>query len=546
MKIVAAVFADFVETFLGGPSQLLTRLGSRSIIEHTLSRLLRVAGVDGRCLFVQPRDEAVARQTVANLGLSDAIDVLALDNGTRARRELIRCGRKWNLDCWRGSPLGTTWFDEFIEAPNVGRVLDHCDCEGVLCLDGHQPLLDAEIATAMIAQQRENDAEARFVFTQAPPGLAGILLRRDVTRELLERQIPIGILLSYRPEMPQMDPINKAVCCRVPAEVAQTPARLTGDTQRSRELLELALAELGAECSASDVCTWLAGSEHDRAGRLPLEVDLELTTDDPLPETTLRPRGSRVPRRRLDDLDAVSRLAEQLAAYDDRLLVLGGHGDPLLHPAFADVCRRVRTAGICALGVATTLVELSDPALQAMLATVDLVEVQLDADSAETYRSVHGVDAYARVLANVERIQEQRQARMNARPVVACSLTRCSRTLAEVEAFFAKWIRATGWAVIRGYNEYCGRLAANTVLGTTPPVRGPCRRLASRMTLLADGQAVLCEQDVGGEAALGSWITEGLEALWRGAKLAEVREAHSTLSLGGYPLCERCGEWHRP
>lgn len=546
MKIVAAVFADFSETFVGGESQLMTRIGSRSVVEHTLRRLLLVEGLERRCLFVRPRDEHAARGVVARLGVDSEIDVLTLDDGARPRRQLFRCGRKWNLECWRGSPLGTTWFDEYVEPMAVGRVLDHYQCEGVLCLDGHQPVLDAGIATAMLAHQRENDAEARLVFTQAPPGLAGIILRREVTRELLEHQYPVGLLLSYRPETPQTDPITKATCLRIPAEVAQTTGRLTADTRRSRELLGQAWADLGEDCNADALCNWLRADGRDQAGDLPAEVELELTTDDPLPETTLRPRGRRVPRRQLDHLGAVDKIAQQLAAYDDRRLVLGGHGDPLLHPDFPDICRRVRAAGVGGLGVETTLVELSDAALGALTGCVDLVEVRLDANSAATYREVHNADAFERVLGNIERIQAARRAQQNPRPLVVCSLTRCAATLGELEAFFDRWVRTTGWAVIRGYNEYCGRLPPDSVLGTTPPVRGPCRRLSTRMMLLSDGRAVLCSQDVEGKTVLGSWQSEALGDLWCGAVLRRARQARGRLALDDYPMCARCGEWSRP
>ena len=547
MDIVAAVFADFTETFLGGPSQLLARLGSRSVLAHTLTRLGRVVGLERRCLVVQPRDEPAATAVVRELGLTESIDVLALDDGARPRRRLLRCGRKWNLEGWRGSPLGTTWFDEYVEPLYVGRVLDHYRCEGVLCLDGHQAVLDVGIASEMAAHQRRNDAEARFVFTQAPPGLAGIILRRDVTRELLEQQYPVGLLVSYRPEIAQTDPITKETCLRVDSEVSQTTTRLTADTLRSRELLAEALEELGEDCDARALCAWVGRDGHDRAGDLPVEVELEVTTDDPLPETTLRPRGERVPPRRLEDLDAVSRLAEQLAVYDDRLLVLGGHGDPLLHPEFPEICRRIRAAGVCGLGVVTTLVELPKATLDALMETgVDLLEVQLDANSAATYRAVHNADALARVIENVERVQQARRARQNPHPVVACSLTRCAATLAELEAFFEQWLKATGWAIIHGYNDYAGLLPADSVLTMRPPLRGPCRRLGTRMMLLADGRAVLCSQDVKGEASLGSWISERLADLWRGDAVRTAREAHSRLMLDNHPLCSRCGEWFRP
>lgn len=547
MSCVAAVFADFAETFLGSESRLLAPLGSRGVLEHTLLRLMRVAGPRKRCLVVQPRDEATARSVVRKLELVGDVDVLALDDGRRLRRALIRSGRKWNLEGWRGTPPGSTWFDEYVEPLNVGRVLDHYRSESVLCLDGHQAAFDVGIATQMITYARERLDEARFVFTQAPPGLAGVILRRDVTRELLELQYPVGLLLSYRPEIPKSDPITAPVCYRVPADVAQTPTRLTADTRRACELLAQAFTDLGEDCDAQALCAWVRADGHDRAGPLPVEVELELTTDDPLPDTTLRPRGSRVPHRQLDDLGAVASLARQLAAYDDRLLVLGGHGDPLRHPQFPEVCRHVRAAGVCGLGVTTTLVDLADAAFDALFDhAVDILEVTLDANSATTYAAVHQADRFEQVLANIERIQAARRDRQSAQPLVVPSLTRCAATLAELEPGFERWIRATGWAVIRGYNDYCGVLPSDTVLAMDPPIRGPCRRLHSRIMLLADGRAALCAQDTAGASAIGSWVSQPLAELWRGGGLHGARRAQSELALDDYPLCGGCREWFRP
>ena len=547
MNVVAAVFADFVETFLGGPSHLRTELGGQTIIGRTLLRLMRVDGLSGRCLFVRQRDQAIAESMLQKLDLADSIDVLPLDNGNRRRRALLGTARKWNMEAWRGSPLGTTWFDEYVEPLCVAQVLDHYDCEGVLCLDGHQPLLDVDIAMSMLDRYREYAGEENMVFTQAPPGLAGIILGRDSTRQLLAQDIPVGLLLSYRPELARIDPINQPACVHIDPTVAQTAMRLTADTRRSRELLSAALAELGDEPTTTALCDWYRQPGHDRAGSLPVEVELELTTADPLPQTKLRPRGERVPPRQLADYAAVSHLATELARYDDRFIILGGHGDPLAHPRFPEICQQIQAAGVCGLAVVTPLVELSDENLQALLThKVDLVQVRLDAHNPQTYRQIHGEDSFEQVRANIERIEQLRRERLQAQPIMICSLVRCAATIQEIESFYDYWIREIGWAAIEGFNDYCGTLPADSLLPAEPPIRRPCLRLDQRMMLLADGSAVLCSQDYRGEWKVGYWATDGLADIWMGKALSQARAAHSQLNLAVYPVCQRCREWFRP
>jgi hypothetical protein len=567
MNIVAAVFADFEHTFLGGPSQLRARLGSRSVIGHTLARLNRIGGLTRRCLFVRGVHAEAAHQALAEAQLAGAYDVLAIDSGVRPRRQLIRAARKWGLRSWRGTLLGTTWSDEFIEPLCVAQVLDHYDAEGVLCIDGHQAALDPGIANAMLQHQTQHAEEAHFTFTAAPPGLAGVLLRRQTVRNLLGQNLPLGILLAYRPEMPQGDPLTRPVCCPIDGLMAQTQARVMPDTRRATELLTHAMADLGEDCSAEQLCAWLRRTENGPAGDLPIEIELELTTADSLPETTLRPRGRRVPQRQLSDFAAVDRLARELTAYDDRLVFLGGHGDPLLHPEFAQVCRIFRQAGVCGLGAATALCDLPDRTLEALFEhQVDILQVRLDANSAETFRQVHGADLFDRVIANIERLEQARRDRVRAQPIIVCSLIRSARTLGDLEAFYDRWIKATGTAVIEGYNDYGGLLPADDLINLAPPGRAPCRRVGARLMLLADGKVAQCHQDVGGSRALGSWISEPITAIWRGEPLRRLHDSQAVPAaepeaparglrretsgigdhaLGAYPLCQRCHEWHR-
>jgi hypothetical protein len=548
MRIAAAVFADFERTFLGAPSVLRLELAGRSVMEHTLRRLLRIDGLDACALVVRPRDEAAAREALRSIGAAGAVELLAIDDAPRFRHELILAARKWNLDGWRGTPLGTTWFDEFVEPSAAAKVLNHYGYEAVFCVDGQQAALDTAIATNMVAYAREHEADAGFVFTQAPPGLAGLVLGRECVRELVENRWPFGLLLSYRPERPIGDPITRPVCLQIDGAVAQTACRFLPDTQRSRRRLADALAELGPDCGAAALCAWVQRVEGDGAAPvLPLEVELELTTDDPLPETTLRPRGGRVPRRALDDLDAVSRLARELAGQDDALVCLGGHGDPLAHPGFADVVQRVRAAGVCGISVATPLVRLPDAAFEALFEQrVDSVEVLLDAATAETYRRLHGRDEFAAVIANVERLLASRRDRQRPRPLVLCSLMRCAGNADELEAFYDHWTCAASGAVLRGYNEYCGGLPADALTALEPPVRGPCRRLDRRLILLADGTVPYCSQDVTGTTRLGDWRRQPLADIWDGEPLRALRADHASLSLARHALCPLCREWFRP
>jgi hypothetical protein len=547
MNIAGVVFADFVDAPAGGPSRLTADLAGQPVLVRTLRRLLAVDGLHRRIVFVRPRDREAADAVLRDAELAELVELLPLDTSSHSRRLLLATARKWNLESWRGGLMGATWFDEYIDPPAVALALNHLACEAVLCVDGHQALLDPAIATAMLTHHARCREVAEMTFTQAPPGLAGLILQPAAVQQLVELNIPLGLLLSYRPELAQSDPLIHEACYHVSPGVAQTAARFVADTGRARELLALAVMECGEHVDAAALCAWTRQPGHDRAGALPVEVELELTTADPLPNTALRPRGARVPRREVSDLDAVRRLATELASYDDRLVVLGGHGDPLQHPAFAEVCRILRAAGIYGVGVVTPLVDLTDTTLSALFdERIDVVEVLLDANTQQTYAQVHGLDCYARVRENVLRIEATRRQRGQPQPIVACSLTRCAATSSELETFYDDWLSETGTAVLRGYNDYCGVLTADALLATTSRVREPCRRLHTRLALWADGHAPTCHQDFGGAGVLGDWTREHLRGIWAGGTLSDLRRAHRDERLEALPLCRPCSEWGRP
>ena len=70
-------------------------------------------------------------------------------------------------------------------------------------------------------------------FTQAPPGLAGLLLAAPLVHELAREGIPVGWIFSYKPDAPQKDLIFLTCCFEVPVDVRYATGRLMADTDRA-------------------------------------------------------------------------------------------------------------------------------------------------------------------------------------------------------------------------------------------------------------------------------------------------------------------------
>jgi hypothetical protein len=552
VKIAGVVQVDFARTPLGTRSRLADEIGGQTVLRRTIDRLGRVRSLDR--VFVLCPSGDVERCTRLLDG-SNAV-ICRCDAPEPAWQSLVRAGRKWALDGWRGGIGGTTHFDEFVRPEVLHSLLQQQPADALLVAPPAAPLLCPELAERMIAHWRPIAADVRLVFTQAPPGVSGVLMAASLVEDLAAKHIPLGWTLSFKPQSPRKDVIFEEACVEVPAGLRHAAARLVADTDRSFARMAALLAE-HPDGGVEAVATWLAGREEGDVDAVPHEVEVELTTEDPYPEALLRPRGPRVGSRGPIAPAMVEGVARCLARLDDGLLVLGGFGEPLRHPEFGGilaVVRRGMPADRPSLGLAvrTAGVDLDDARIDLLIDHgVDVVNVILDAWTAPLYARVQSpVDPaqadLARVLANLERLTARCHARGTPLPIVVPEMTKSTLTVGELDAFYSGWIMRTGTVLITGHSHRAGQVDDLAVMSMAPQPRWGCRRIRSRVMVLADGRVTACDQDFAGRQSLGSLDDADLASLWTGAALRSLRDAHAAGRWDGLPLCGACDEWHRP
>ncbi|MCO6439280.1 MAG: SPASM domain-containing protein [Phycisphaerae bacterium] len=550
MRVIAVVQADLEQSPLGTRSRLGEPLGGIPVLRRTVHRLRRCQCIEKVVVIAPPAQLDATRALVAG----SSVTVQVNEAPPPSWLHLVRVGRKWSLDGWRGGIGGTTSFDEHADPRALAAVLIDHPADALLSVNAASAVLAPELTDRMIRQMGEAEGTLDVVFTQAPPGLAGVVLRASLVHELAEKNVPLGWVFAYQPAAPQKDVLFLPCLCEVPADLRYATGRCAADTDRSFERL-IRLLDAHAEPDASTVARFLLKEEAERVETLPLEVEIELTTEDPYPEALLHPRGARVPRRGPIDPSWVGRLVDELVAHDDALVVLGGFGDPLRHPHLGDVleaCRAPRDGRtLFGLAVRTTGVDLSDEAISVLMqGEVDVLNVVLDAWSPELYGRLWspGNPSYASLPAvrdRLERLQAAAFERGSPRPVIVPEFTKARENAHELDTFFDGWIRRFGAVVVRGYSDRAGQLDDRRVADMTPPQRTSCRRLARRCVVLADGRVVPCDEDFLGEMSMGSIGAADLRSIWQGGHYGTLRNAHgSTGKLND--RCSVCREWHRP
>jgi len=539
MKFVAAILADLETTPLGTRSRLADDLVGTPVLRRTVQRVLAA-----RCFssvhVLAPLDQAAA---VARL-----LDGLPVQHerhvGTRSpHAELVRAGRWWGLDGWRGGIGSMCVFDEDVHIALLAALVEQTGADAVIPVPAAAAVADPALLDAIAGHFEGLGESARITIVQAPPGLAAVVLGRVLLQEMLSSNLPPGALLTYHPDQPAPDGTGKEICHRPAAEVIEARGRLLCDTRRGFERVADLLADGGEAWPAARIGAWLMERHRRRVEAVPEEIEIELTTDDPDGDSVLlRPRGVAVGRRGPIELDAIARIAEAVAGYDDVRIVLGGFGEPCRHPRFAEICRALRRSA-ASLAVRTNGTA-ADPAVEDVLfeTPVDVIEVTLDAATPETYRRVYGMDRFGEVSARLERWIARRASSQRVRPLIVPSLVKALETFDDLEPFYDTWQRRLGAVLVTGYSHCARQRPDRAVTSTAPPHREPCRRVRSRALILADGRMTTCDQDFAGRQAVGRVGDQDFAALWHGVGLEAVRR--ETVAHG--PLCGSCDEWHRP
>jgi hypothetical protein len=517
----------------------LRRFRNEPVLRWTLRRLQQSKNIS-RCAILCWEDQADAVAPIAA-----EREALLLRRNPRVNLsaiESVAASRRW-ADGWRGGLLGACEFDRGFYAPWAAEAMEQTAAEAIALVDPAAGLVDAHWIDAAIDHLFDHP-EQEFCFTQAAPGLAGVVMRQPLVQRLATAKTHAGWALAYRPELPRPDPIATDACLAVPAAMARTTRRFTLDSDRQIRRLSREMDSLNGQLISSDAEHLVRQPSADEQ-EFPRDVTLELT-----PRRASKPifwPGAYQPIERAElTLANAATLFEQLAAADDLRLTLGGHGDPLLHPQAFEIIALAREAGIAAISVETDLLGISSEIVDRLAeSNVDVVSIHLPAVTQRTYAAVMGVDGYPEAFSNLKKFVARWSALGRGTPLLCPTFVKCRVNLAEMEAWYDQWIIAVGAAVIVGPGACGGIVPDISVAQMAPPRRAACVRLSSRMTALSDGRITSCEEDATGAQALGTIGQADIATIWR-ERFALLRADHAACQWGKHPVCSNCTQWHRP
>ncbi len=560
-RVIALIPTDLHTSRLGFKARLDDKLHDLNILQHTVRRVASIRQVEKIVLIHPPDQDPLLLLNPDGLRLTKPVVTHPDVGGLRdaiTRRWVS--ARKWAQPNWRGGLGGATCYDELLPPGPLLDALKAHQGDAAWIVRGDWCLFDPELAERQIDLLLQDIQAMKMIFTQAPPGLSGVAVSRELLEQLTQGAAGFGDVLAYNPKKPQIDPIGRDVNCPIPPSARDTTERFIYDTPRSVELINAVAQQLGDRlCGAglldvTNACLAVLDENPSwNYRRLPRMVTLELTPRRKA-SGPITPQHHVTFERPDMDTDLALRIVDQLGEEDtagDVTLLIGGLGDALLHPDWERIVNRAHEAGVFSIGLETDLLCDQNELSKLLDNPIDLVKIRFNADTANTYHKVMGVDGFKQVLTNTEWLFNERLRRIDnpnaargAMPWLIPSMVKTVDTLPEMEAFFDKWTYFLGHAMIAPACDGCGLMPAMSPVPMAPPDRRPCLQLTRRMSILSDGIVALCDQDWQGRMPMGDARAQALINIWRSSE-SHV-QAHREQRWQDLTICGSCVEWHRP
>lgn len=388
--------------------------------------------------------------------------------------DAVAAVRRW-CDGWRGDLRGACDFDLGFHAPWVNEAICNMDADAAVLIDPAAALVDAVIIDRLIARAAEQP-DIDLVFSHTPPGLGGAVVRKALLKRLADCELHPGHLLHSSNE--QLGDIKCDGELPLPAAITRAHASFKLDSHRQIWRITNAMVALNGQLIRSEsealVARWCAESYPDP---LPRDIVLELTTARATQPAFVPQRSIASPTQL--STDTALRLFKECCTFDDVRLTLAGAGDPMLAENVQHVLEAALDAGVSAIRIETDLLNLDAAALAGDLAgAVDILAVHLPACSNESYRAVMGVDAYEKVLANIDKFHGQQDVNALGTPLLIPLFTPSPHNAAEERTWFERWpygvsaAHSIAPAQTRLIVLADGRIVSNERSGTTLGVVG--------------------------------------------------------------------------
>jgi hypothetical protein len=438
-----------------GARLLPESVGGHNTLQTTLARLNRCAQVDA--ITIVTPDALGVRELLGSMPLTHTLDIVEIDAGVlRSHASRVGAARMRSSSSWRGTLGYTSVFDEVAHPALLAHVMEQRSIDAAAVVGADWAMVDPKLVDRTVERLRQQQSEKRIAFSQACVGLGTMVVDRATMRSLSDALITngrrnhfasLGALISYIPTAPQSDPIVRAVCEQISPELRDAGLRAIADSHERIGSMSRAFAALSDPISADGIECLQSLREQTKV-QGPSTLVLETCSGRLIGgDWGIWRRRSResVERAPLGIPDAHRMMRDLSGLREDCCVLFDGVGDPLMHPGAMDLVTLAKEDGVACVEMRTDLVREGIGLEEILDSGLDVLSVDVIADSREMYQHLAGIDAYDTVCDRLQLIYDA----TGTHPMwLSANLTRCEQTLDQIESFYDKWLMLTGCAII--------------------------------------------------------------------------------------------------
>ena len=238
----------------------------------------------------------------------------------------------------------------------------------------------------------------------------------------------------------------------------------------------------------------------------------------------------------------VKKVLDEVAEHPGTVLNIACDGEPFTDRRLADFLEYAKDRGISPITVNTNGTLLTEDLARRLVTRplLDIINVSIDAFTAETYRRIRGGDFNA-VLANTLRLVELRNA-LKSRAKLMVNIIDQPEAAGELDEFVRFWSGKVERVLVRKYYSSHG-LVRREKERFERAERWPCKYLFFRLDITHAGIARYCGDDWLLASRIGDIRERTIAEIWRCHEYRRLREAHLAGRFAEAKLCGECTEW---
>jgi len=255
------------------------------------------------------------------------------------------------------------------------------------------------------------------------------------------------------------------------------------------------------------------------------------------------PRIKSVRKKGMIKEELFTRLAQEVYDFGAREMSFHYSGDPFIHPKLAEYVKRCKDIGYSYVYIDTNGSEATPDKVRSVIdAGVDSIKFSVNAGTRETYKFIHGVDAFERVVENIKYCDEYRKKKNpQMKLFVSCVYTKYTKGEKEKikelfeycdEVIFQPAADFSG--VMPEVNELLHDQEDNSYANTCP-----CPTVFGGIYITYEGYLAACCMNFDNHVVVADLNKMSLKDAWYGEKMTELRKRHLEKDLRG-TVCYNC------